>query len=115
MLVRKSEKGLRYSDFLFISSKHTHQTATRTLTFENASSEVNNLPAPKGPAAALGEGRRWMTHSDALAHLSLKEQGGVGVGEEEHPAQAGEEEEIVEALMFQKKARSWKLGGAAVL
>jgi hypothetical protein len=58
-----------------------------------------------------------LTHSDALAHLSLKEQGGVGEGEEEHPAQAGEEEEeeVVEALMFQKKARSWRLGGAAVL
>ncbi len=79
----------------------------------DASSEANNLAAPKGPAASLGEGRRWLTHSDALAHLSLKEQGGLG--EEEHPAHAGEEEEVVEALMFQKKTRSWRLGGAAVL
>lgn len=86
---------------------------TRALTFENASLESCNVPAPRGPAAALGEGRRWLSHSDALAHLSLKEKGVVG--EEEDPANAGEEEEIVEALMFQKKANSWRLGGAAVL
>jgi len=68
----------------------------------DASSEACHVPAPSGP----------VSHSDALAHLSLKEKG----GEDEPPAQGdGEEEEVEEPLMCQKKARSWGLGGAAVL
>jgi hypothetical protein len=72
----------------------------------DAATEETSLPAPTGP----------VSHSDALAHLSLREKKAAGeeVTAEEAGEGAEEEEEVVEALMFQKKM-TWGLGGAAVL
>ena len=70
--------------------------------------EETSLPAPPGP----------VSHSDALAHLTLREKQAARGEAADDAAQAGggeeEEEEVVEALMFQKKT-TWGLGGAAVL
>lgn len=68
--------------------------------------ESTSLPAPSGP----------VSHSDALAHLSLRDKQAAGGEAADDAAEAGEEaeEEVVEALMFQKKT-TWGLGGAAVL
>ncbi len=84
---------------------HTHAHARARTHTGDARIEKEHVTAPCGPMTP-------MSHTDALARLSLRDQVADSKTQEEEEEE--EESEEHEPLFLQKKS-TWGLGGAAVL